>query len=149
MRVLCRLPSEFAKDVVQNALSVLQNLHIPESKHANPALSEEEIPLPIPSLVRWLTVHIPIEFNRQLCRRVVEVEDVRTNRMLASEFEPSEASTAQNTPKGSLRPSRLATKLARTCHLCAYRPLTLTLSPTVRGRGDRVRSYWCHDWMKT
>ena len=55
------------------------------------------------------------DFNRELHRRTVEVENVRAELMLATKLESSELPAPQETPQGGLRIGRLSTKQTAEC----------------------------------
>jgi len=79
-------PPTSAEDALQYRLDVLHDIARQEAYDTKPAHSEPAITHGIPNRIVAHVVDIPVDLDRQLRRRAVEIEDNPSNRMLFPEL---------------------------------------------------------------
>jgi hypothetical protein len=81
-----------------NAVEAFTNLGIPNPDDTNPLFLQVSIPFHVLSPTVGICVPAPIYFNRYFLLRAIEVQNVWSQRMLASELEPRLLSIPQSFP---------------------------------------------------
>ncbi len=86
-----------------NDIQLVTHLMIPKSQHLDALFSEILVSLFIARTLIRKPMSTAIHFNRQFCDGTVEIEEVRTARVLAAELEFAETSVPQQAPETFLR----------------------------------------------
>jgi hypothetical protein len=73
-------------DRLQNAIKLFANLMVPKSQHDDSVLSKECRPGSIVSSAHRIIVSATIQFDRELCRPTVEIQDVTIEWVLPPKF---------------------------------------------------------------
>jgi hypothetical protein len=89
---------------------------IPESQHRDSPTSEQFRPRPIANLAATIIMPATVQFDRELCGRAIEVEDVTIQRMLAAKFIAGKISVPQMPPKNALWFSYLLSQQSSAVH---------------------------------
>jgi hypothetical protein len=71
-------------DRLEHAIQIVENVIVPEPKHAIAALTQFRAT----AMIRILTEHVlvTIKLDGELCLRTCKIDDARANGMLASKF---------------------------------------------------------------
>jgi len=122
--------------VRQNPLQIFSDLAIPESN--SPDFLGAQIPgaLYIPFSSFWKVMFSAIDFDTQSLFRAEEIQNVRTERLLAAEFHAQQLAVPETCPELLLCPCDLSAQRAGTSYGGrGHFPLTSILSPCGRGLG--------------
>ena len=76
---------------------------IPKSQHNDPFASQEVRAPLIANLPRTIVMPATVQFDRELCGRAVEIQNVAVQRMLTAKFIAYKVSVPQMAPKYDLR----------------------------------------------
>src|SRR5438093_3751517 len=118
---------------------------IPKSQHNDPFAGQEFRPRSIANLSDTIVMPATVQFDRELCGRTIEIQDVAVQRMLPAKFVTCKISVPQMAPKNALRVGCLFSQQTSAIHeKLSYSPaqfrkvdqppLTSILSPQA-GRG--------------
>jgi hypothetical protein len=91
-------PVDRGEDRLEHEARLGEKIPIREPKLFDPALIQVRGPLAIVLLVRILAMLRAVELDREARLCAVEVEDVRTERVLASELEATQATGTELAP---------------------------------------------------
>ena len=116
---------ECQPDRSHDAVKFSANLMVPESHHSDSPTSKHFRPYSITNLPRTRVVPATVQFDRELCGRTIEIENVRVEWMLASKFVPCKISISQMPPKNALRSGCLLPQHASPVHEGSSYSLTL------------------------
>jgi hypothetical protein len=99
---------------MQNALGIGEDVIVPEAEHAIAALLE-----PARARLTLIRMLSAIDLNDELRLGAKEIDDIRPNRVLATEAETFELLSPQTRPQPDLRIRRRQAQYARKRHGCA------------------------------
>jgi hypothetical protein len=88
---------------LQDAVEFLVNLMIPKSEHNNPFASQKLRSRSIANLSGAIVMPTTVQFDRELCGRTIEIQNVAVQWMLTAKFVACKISVPQMPPKGALR----------------------------------------------
>ena len=71
-------------DRLQDAVEFLANLMIPKLQHNDPLASQKFRPISISNLCDTIVMATTVQFDRELCGRTIEIQDVAVQRMLTA-----------------------------------------------------------------
>jgi hypothetical protein len=86
---------------------------IPEAQYFDALPGEESVSFFVSCSLIGKTMSTTIQFDRELCNGAVEIEEVNTAGILATEFESVEAAVTEQAPQMFLCVSGFCAKLAR------------------------------------
>src|SRR5262249_6369639 len=101
--LLSRSLHQRVPDLKPNRLQFAAHLVIPETQHFDALRSEELVSLLIPRPLIREAVTAAVQFDGQLGARAVEIEEVDTARVLATELEVAETAISKQAPETLLR----------------------------------------------
>jgi len=104
-------------DLQQDGFEVLQHIFVAKSRCVNTVRCQECLILFVVLYPRALIVLPTVQLDAELVFMAVEVENVRTNRVLTTEFYTAELTATQTVPQEFFRVSLLTTQLAHTCEV--------------------------------
>jgi len=87
------------RDTVKHDLWCLQELAVRKTQHAISASQQPLCSCRIVTDVSILAMLVAIELDNQLCRRTIEIDDIRPNRLLAPKPQSSDLVAAKYRPK--------------------------------------------------
>ena len=89
---------------------------IPKSQHNDPFASQEVRAPLIANLPRTIVMPATVQFDRELCGRAIEIQDVAVQRMLTAKFVARKISVPQMPPKNALTVSCLLSQQTSAIH---------------------------------
>jgi len=87
---------------LQDAVEFLANLMIPKSEHNDPFSNQRFRSRSIANLSGAVVMPTTVQFDRELCGRTIEIQDVTAEWMLTAKFVACKISVPQMPPKNAL-----------------------------------------------
>ena len=97
---------------MQDAVDVLQDIRVPETQDADAAPLKVAHSSSVACCLIDFGVSSSVELDREPGLLTVEVENVRSRRVLSSELDPLQAATSKVLPEKALAVSRVAAELS-------------------------------------
>jgi hypothetical protein len=94
----------------------MADLMIPKPQHSNSMTSNKLRAASVAHLTRTVVMSATIEFDRELCRRAIEIEYVTVEWMLTTKLVACEISISQMAPKNALSIGCLLSQQASAIH---------------------------------
>jgi hypothetical protein len=88
---------------LQDAVEFLANLMIPKSEHNNPFASQKFRLRSIANPSGAIVMPTTVQFDRELCARTIEIQNVAVQWMLTAKFVACKIWVPQMPPKSALR----------------------------------------------
>jgi hypothetical protein len=101
---------------LQDAVEFLANLMIPKSEHNDPVASQKFRSRSIANLSGAIVMPTTVQFDRELCGRTIEIQDVTADWMLTSKFVACKISVPQMPPTSVLSVGGLLAQRSGTIH---------------------------------
>jgi len=89
---------------------------IPKPQHNDPLASQKFRPRSIANLSVMIVMPATVQFDRELCGRTIEIQDVAVQRVLTAKFVACKISVPQMPPKGALSASCLLSQQTSAIH---------------------------------
>ena len=119
-----------AEKAIGNLDGIPQHVRGRNANQDKPALAQESLASFVPNGSIAVEVARPIDLDRELCRRTIEIEDIRTDGMLASKFDAVRVS--KMLPKQDLGQAHLAAERTGSAYrICPSTSLRLVPLPTL------------------
>jgi hypothetical protein len=87
---------------LQDAVEFLANLMIPKPQHNDPLANQKFRPRSIANLSDTIVMPATVQFDRELCDRTIEIQNVAVQWMLTAKFVACKISVPQMPPKNAL-----------------------------------------------